>query len=297
MAQKQKELGKKIQNYKRALSDSSRSVKQVPSTFDSCESNNTKDGASAKTSQCPNVVIMSFNSQMNQNQNKCLNVSGGNGEAITQKEIELHKLICETKVREYITDEVSDSVSTDAIELSASPSEIHLIQTKHSQVKNIFVSPLRDSPPNVTPRTCTLNISGDGSISVNNKINEPINKNQYVCSDEPLQQHLNINTDIHEQPMVALESTHRNLATNQTNISPSNGASLDANLQPAWKLSCMTSPGRISQNSTQCSDNQDSEKQLNLKANRRKKNQLLALLELGKVMPGNDVLEFTLQVN
>ncbi|XP_061476753.1 ankyrin repeat domain-containing protein 31 isoform X11 [Rhineura floridana] len=40
---------------------------------------------------------------------------------------------------------------------------------------------------------------------------------------------------------------------------------------------------------------QNSEKQLNFKANRREKNQLLHLLELGKIKPGDDVLEFTLQ--
>ncbi|XP_054843532.1 ankyrin repeat domain-containing protein 31 [Eublepharis macularius] len=53
--------------------------------------------------------------------------------------------------------------------------------------------------------------------------------------------------------------------------------------------------GQKIQNYKKAKKDFDSENQLNFKRNRRKKNQLLDLLEQEKIKPGNDVLEFTLQ--
>nr|XP_028604479.1 putative ankyrin repeat domain-containing protein 31 isoform X5 [Podarcis muralis] len=223
MAQKQKELGQKIQNYKSAKKEASHSAKCAPSTHGSCERNNTEDDPSGRRAPSSDIAIGLENSwvadniyldqESSQYPNRSLNMSGGNGKEKKQKGVGPKKTAPENKPNEYNTEELT-------------------------------------------------------------------------------KQYSNVNEDLQMQP--ELESTHSYLATHQKNI-PKNRHSLNANLEPAGIFSHSLSQSRISPSSSQCSNSQNSEKQLNSKASRWKKNQLLDLLKLGKIKSGDDVLEFTVQ--
>ncbi|CAI5787396.1 QUALITY PROTEIN: ankyrin repeat domain-containing 31 [Podarcis lilfordi] len=223
MAQKQKELGQKIQNYKNAKKEASHSAKYVPSIHGSCERNNTEDDPSGRIAASSDIAIGLENSWVTDNiyldqessqyPNRSLNMSGGNGKEKRQKGLGPKKTASENKPREYNVEKLT-------------------------------------------------------------------------------KQYSNVSEDLQMQP--ELESTHSCLATHQKNI-PKNRHLLNANLEPAGIFSHALSQSRISPSSSQCSNSQNSEKQLNLKASRRKKNQLLDLLELGKIKSGDDVLEFTVQ--
>ncbi|XP_053154636.1 ankyrin repeat domain-containing protein 31 isoform X2 [Hemicordylus capensis] len=328
MAQKQKELGRKIQNYKNAKKKSSSSAKQVPSTLSSCENNNTEEDTSDKTVPCPGdvgletswVMESSFlDQEISQCPSRSLNVSGGSNDVIIiQKEVDPHNLMSENMFRTYTINEVLNSKSSDATDEETLPSEpFFFIQTKESEeTDSIVVAPQGNKLSNGTPRIYTQNIIAAENFDVN--INESNTEGQHVCT-KSLQQYSNINEAFQMQPILVLESTYSYVATHQNNISPNNRISLNANLEPKGIFSGTLSPSRISQhssqgsdnqesekqlnfkasrisqNSSQCSNIQESEKQLNYKANRRKKNQLQDLLEVGKIKPGDDVLEFTLQ--
>ncbi|XP_077792416.1 ankyrin repeat domain-containing protein 31 isoform X5 [Podarcis muralis] len=223
MAQKQKELGQKIQNYKSAKKEASHSAKCAPSTHGSCERNNTEDDPSGRRAPSSDIAIGLENSwvadniyldqESSQYPNRSLNMSEGNGKEKKQKGVGPQKTAPENKPKEYNTEELT-------------------------------------------------------------------------------KQYSNVNEDLQMQP--ELESTHSYLATHQKNI-PKNRHSLNANLEPAGIFSHSLSQSRISPSSSQCSNSQNSEKQLNFKASRWKKNQLLDLLKLGKIKSGDDVLEFTVQ--
>ncbi|XP_053264716.1 ankyrin repeat domain-containing protein 31 isoform X8 [Podarcis raffonei] len=223
MAQKQKELGQKIQNYKNAKKEASHSAKCVPSTHGSCERNNTEDDPSGRRAPSSDIAIGLENSWVTDNiyldqessqyPNMSLNMSGGNGKEKRQKGLGPKKTASKNKPKEYNVEELT-------------------------------------------------------------------------------KQYSNVSEDLQMQP--ELESTHSYLATHQKNI-PKNRHSLNANLEPAGIFSHALSQSRISPSSSQCSNSQNSEKQLNFKASRWKKNQLLDLLKLGKIKSGDDVLEFTVQ--
>ncbi|XP_061476762.1 ankyrin repeat domain-containing protein 31 isoform X12 [Rhineura floridana] len=301
MAQKQKALGRKIQNYKNAKKESSSKAKHLLSTLIPCEGNNTEDGASGKTALCPDVVVSLETSRIRDNifldqessqyPNRSLNMSGGNGKGIRGEKVDLEDLVSENNLRENSTEEVTKithSKSSDTIvqaTLSSEPVGCFTQQIYLEDTDCISVALQRNKPL----RVCTLNSSATGSI-VNNNINQRTTESQYVCTNEPLQQCSNISEDLQIQPELA--STDSYLAIHQKNI-PNNQISLNANLEPTRLFSHALLQN--SSNSSPCSNSQNSEKQLNFKANRREKNQLLHLLELGKIKPGDDVLEFTLQ--
>uniref|UniRef100_A0A8D2IL32 RAMA domain-containing protein n=1 Tax=Varanus komodoensis TaxID=61221 RepID=A0A8D2IL32_VARKO len=281
MAQKQKELGQKIQKYKNMKGVCSR--KQVQSTLGACESSNT---VTSKRVACPDsdtgletswVMESRFLEQdPNQHPNRSLNISGGNGEAINEKEVSPQSLVIEDQLGEYNIVEIVNSKSSDPPHQATLPSDLVVCCSQPPYLEEIdFISVASQGKkvPNATPRICTLNSSVVGSVSVDN-INPLSTKAQHVSTNGPLQQCSNINAASHMQPVLELESTHP--ATHQKNIVTNNRISLNANLEPTGTVFHAV-------------------KQLNPKASRRKRNQLLDLLDQGKIKPGDDVLEFVLQ--
>nr|XP_056705001.1 ankyrin repeat domain-containing protein 31 [Euleptes europaea] len=301
MAQKQKELGQKIQNYKMEKNESLSLAKQILSASISCERNSTKDGTSDKTPQCPDVAMgmesswVMESSFLDQEHNQYPNASldEGNGRAVRQNVVGPHNEV--SKKREYTIDTISDPEFSSAVDQTMLPSEpVCLIQTKQSHRKETdcdSMAPGRNTPPAAEPVTCELNISEATNIAVSS-INQPP---ALVCINETLQQRSSINEAYQTQTRIDLESIHSRLATSQKNIYPNNRTSLNANLELRGIVSDAPSPSRTSQDCSNCSTRQDSENQLNLKPNRRKKTQLLDLIEQGKIKPGDNVLEFTLQ--
>ncbi|XP_060092561.1 ankyrin repeat domain-containing protein 31-like [Heteronotia binoei] len=302
LAQKQKELGQKIQNYKKAKKETLSSAEQIPSTSsNSCERNNTKNDTSDKTLQSPDramdikssLVIESgfLDQEHNQYTNESLN--GGNERTVRQSIVVAHHVV--SKKGEHTTDKILDSKLASAVDQTTLPSEpaICPVQIKQSQLEETAcesVATQRNTPPAVIPLTCALNISQATDVAVND-VSQPA---ALVYLNETLQQHSDINEAYQTQTIIGLESIHSSLAT-QRNFSPNNRASLNANLEHTGIVCDAPSSSTVGQDSSNWSTKQDSENQLICKQNRREKNQLLDLIEQGKIKPGDDVLEFRLQ--
>uniref|UniRef100_A0A8C3F0Z4 RAMA domain-containing protein n=1 Tax=Chrysemys picta bellii TaxID=8478 RepID=A0A8C3F0Z4_CHRPI len=318
VAQKQKELGQKIKNYRKAKQVYSRcSKKQIPNSIISHEKDN-RDDLTVDKIVHPDVVTVSVDpgakltngnpvetllpgegkfsdQEYSQHPNSCLDETGTNEEASTSKEVSSHALTYENKVREYTFDKTSKS--TDTIEMVTLPSEpiICITPTKCSQQEknNYIATAVQGSKsPNPSPVTSMLNISEDESFVINNNIHQPITDSQQVLTGKTLQRCGHRNEASQKQPIVMSESAEISPITLQQNIFQNNRTSSNA----TGLVSSVPYPVNSSQNSSQYSDNQDSEQQqLNCRGNRRKKNRLKDLLELGKIKPGENVLEFKLQ--
>ncbi|XP_073202196.1 ankyrin repeat domain-containing protein 31 [Lepidochelys kempii] len=319
VAQKQKELGQKIKNYRKAKQVYSRcSKKQIPNSIISHEKDNRDDltvdeivhrdvvtvsidpGAKLTNGNLVETLLPvegKFSDQeYSQHPNSCLDETGANEEASTSKEVSSHALTYENKVREYTCDKTSKS--TDTIEMGTSPSEpvICITPTKCSQQeKNNYIAIAKQGSksPNPRPVTSMLNISEAKSFVINNNIHQPIAECQQVLAGKTLQRCGHRNKASQTQPIVVSESAEISPITLQQNIFENNRTSCNV----TDLVSYVPYPVHINQNSSsQYSDNQDSEQQqLNRRGNRRKKNQLKDLLELGKIKPGENVLEFKLQ--
>lgn len=298
MAQRQKELGQKIQKYNNAKKDSSHSAKKK---FNSCARNNTKNSTSSKTAACPDevkdletslvVTNSSLDQEMSQFPNRSPNVSGGNGIAIRHEKVGLHNLVSENRFVADIVAEELNSKTLDSIDQTILPSEpiVRFIQTAQPEkIDYVSVASQGNKLPS-TPTTPIVNISTSGNVGV--AVNQLTTEDQHVCINEPLQQHSNM------KPTLELESTRSYLVTHQKNIFLNNRVAIDENSEPTETFSYSLSPCRFSQNPSQSSDNQDSERKLKFQTKKRRNPELLDLLKLGKIKPGDDVLEFTLQVN
>ncbi|XP_042308704.1 ankyrin repeat domain-containing protein 31 isoform X2 [Sceloporus undulatus] len=289
MAQKQKELGSKIKNYKMSRKELSSSAKQISkNVLGYCDMNNTKHDT-YKTVPCPDLVKTSLvmvqgflDEEPSQYQEICLNIPVGNREAIGQKESDPQNLVGERMLKEYNIQELVNSKCSSALNqaiLPSEPSTSHIQQSHLMEIDSIPVAPQRNKPLNATSRMCTPNGSETRSTGINNNSCQPATESQHVCTNDSLQQHSHINEAFQMQP----ESTC--YLTTQKNHLPKNRLSFTANLEPAG----IFSKSKITQTAS------DSAKQLNFRTNRKEKGQLGDLIEQGKLKPGNDVLEFMLQ--
>lgn len=299
MARKQKELWKKIQNFKNAKKETLKLANYTPDTVDSYENNNTKND---ETVSCPNIIMghenvweMENRSLNQDNPNIFPDTAGENGEINNQK-----KEVIENNVKKCNTVEATNSkfsVATDSTTLAPNS-----VMSSTQQLKEIdYISMITQENQNLgatsTLRILNNSTTGSGNNNNNNNIYQPFTDSQNICMNMPLAQHSNINNAFSIQPIVELESTCGFVNTDQDNMAPSKRISLHVNLESPEAFSHVISQNTINQNSSQYSKNQDSEKELYFKRNKKKKSQLLYLLELGKIKPGDDVLEFTLQVN
>ncbi|XP_067424914.1 ankyrin repeat domain-containing protein 31 [Emydura macquarii macquarii] len=318
VAQKQKELGQKIKNYRSAKQVYSIcSKKQIPNSIISYEKDRRDDltvdkivqpdgvtvsmGPDAKLTnvnlvETPVPVESTFSDQeYSQHPKGCLDETGANEEAITNKEVSSHVMAYENRFREYTFDETSKSIDT--IEMVTLPSEpINCITpTKCSQQEKtnyIAITVQGSKSANPTPVTSMLNISEAENFVINNNIHQPTADCPQGLTSKTLQRYGDKNEAFQKQPIVVAESAEISV-TLQQNSFQNNRTSCNA----TGLISYVPYPVNISQNSSsQYSDNQGSEQQqLNCRGNRRKKIQLKDLLELGKIKPGENVLEFKLQ--
>ncbi|KAM6475312.1 ankyrin repeat domain-containing protein 31 [Liasis olivaceus] len=305
MARKQKELGEKIQNYKNAKKEALQLTNQAPNTLDSYENSNTKNGTSGETVPCPNIIMGMEsiwdmeNSSLNQDHaDRFPDTLGGNGEINSQKKDCPQLLVFESKHKEYNIAEITYSESSDATDSATLlPNSVTCSTQQSKEIDYISMTLQESQNLSAISRLQILNNSatgGDGDDDDDDdNICQSSIESQNICTTLP--QHSRINNVFSIQPIAQLESTHSFVGIHQDNIAPSKKISVNVNLESPGTFSHVISQNRISQNSSQYSNNQDSEKQLHFKTNKKKKNQLLGLLELGKIKPGGDVLEFTLQ--
>ncbi|NXG83304.1 ANR31 protein, partial [Stercorarius parasiticus] len=324
VAQTQEKLVQKMQNYRRTkqVFRASCSEKQTSNLVISC-GNDKRRSLAADEIMCPDVVTFNmglcastpngnrieahhslenrFSAQeCSQHPHICLHETEANKEAIRSKEASDHALASKSRVREYPFD--NKSMLTNAVEVVTLPSEptVSTAKTKCSQQKNIDCVAIAEQgikSVNPTSVTNTLSIVEPRSAVVNNNVCQPGSDYQQVLADEDLHRYVNKNEAFQQQQQVALSTSTKNFPnTLQQVIFWSSENSFNANSVLTNHTSDTDYPVKLSEKSSQSCSNQECEqKQVRYGRKNRKKLQLIDLLELGRIKPGENVLEFKLQ--
>ncbi|NXF77619.1 ANR31 protein, partial [Sclerurus mexicanus] len=323
VAHNQEKLVQKIQNYRKTkqMFGSSSSEKQI-SDLVIFHGNDIRQSLTADEIMCPDVVTFSlglgasmpngnrvgahvslenrFSAQeCSQHPHICLDETGANKEAIRSKGASDHALASENRVREYPFDNMSEL--TNAAEVVTLPSEPSpsTAKTKHSQQKDMDCVALAEQGNkslNPTSVTNKVNIVEPRSTAVNKNVCQPASDCQQVVTHENLHRYVNKKEAFQQQQVIVLGSTKNFPNTSQQMVFRSNENSLNTNLVLTNLTSNENSPVMVSEKSSQRYSNQEWEgKQLRYGRKNKKKLQLIDLLELGRIKPGENVLEFKLQ--
>ncbi|KFV00559.1 Putative ankyrin repeat domain-containing protein 31, partial [Tauraco erythrolophus] len=325
VAQNQEELVQKIQNYRKTKQAFSASCleKQISNLVIS-QGNDKRQSLTADEIMCPDVVTFStglgasmpngnrvdahlsledrFSAQeCIQHPHICLDETGANKEAIRNKEASDHALASENRVREYPFDNMSKL--TNAVEVVTLPSEpaVSTAKTKCLQRKDIdcvAIAEQGNKSLNPTSVTNALNIVEPQSTAVNNDVCQPGGNCQQVLTDYDLHRYLNKKEAFQQQQqqVILLTSTKNFPNTLQQMNFRSSKNSFNANSVLTNLISNTDNPVNLSEKSSQSHSNQEcEEKQVRHGRKSSKKLQLIDLLELGRIKPGENVLEFKLQ--
>ncbi|NXM15348.1 ANR31 protein, partial [Ploceus nigricollis] len=325
VAQNQEKLMQKIKNYRKTKQMFNSSSDKQISNLVTFHGSDTRQSLTANEIMCPNTVTFSmglgaslpngnrveahvslenrFSAQeCIQHPHICLDETGANKEVITSKEASDHALASENRVREYAFDM---SKLTNAAEVMTLPSEptISTAKTKCSQQKDIdcvAVVGQRNRSLNPTSMTNTLNIVEPQSTVVSKNVYQTTNDCKQVLSHEDLHRYVSKKEAFQQQQQqqqeILLASAKNFSNTLQQIVFQSSENSFNANLMVTNLSSNTDSPANISEKSSQSYGNQEWEqKQVRYRWKSKKKHQLIDLLELGRIKPGENVLEFKLQ--
>ncbi|XP_074022434.1 ankyrin repeat domain-containing protein 31 [Numenius arquata] len=322
VAQTQEKLVQKIQNYRKAkrVLSTSCSEKQISNSFISC-GNDKRLSLTADESMCSDVVTFSmglgasvpngntveahlslenrFSSQeCSQHPHTCLDETEANKEAIRSKEASDHALVSESRVREYPFNKMS--MLTNAVEVVTLPSEpaVSAAKTKCSLQKDVDCVAIAEEgikSLNPTSVTNTLNTVEPQSAVVNNSGCQPGGDYQQVLTDEDLYRYVNKKEAFQRQ--VILSASTKNFPNTLQQVTFQSSENLfNANSVLTDLTSNTDYPVKLSEKSFQSYSNQEcGQNQLRHGRRNRKKLQLIDLLELGRIKPGENVLEFKLQ--
>ncbi|NXT55255.1 ANR31 protein, partial [Pluvianellus socialis] len=323
VAQTQEELVQKIQNYRKTkqVFSASCSEKQISNLVISC-GNDKRQSLTADEITCPGVVTFSmglgasmpngnrveahlslenrFSAQeCSQHPHICLDETVANKEAIRSKEASDQALASENRVGEYPFDNTSKL--TNAVEVVTLPSEptVSTAKTKCSQQKDIDCVAIAEQgikSLNPTSMTNTLNIVEPRSSVVSNNVCQPGRGCQRVLTDKDLHRYVNKKEAFQQQQVVLSTPTKNFPNTLQQMIFRSSENSCNANSVFTNLTSNTDYPVKLHEKSSQSYSNQECEQnQVRYGRKNRKKLQLIDLLELGRIKPGENVLEFKLQ--
>ncbi|NXO57893.1 ANR31 protein, partial [Aramus guarauna] len=320
----QEELFQKIQNYRKTKQafNASCSEKQI-SNLDISYGNDKRQSLTADEITCPDVVTFSmglgaskpngnrveahlslenrFSAQeCSQHPHICLDETGANKEAIRSKEASDHALASENRVREYPFNNTSKL--TNAVEVVTLPLQptVSTTKTKCLQQKDIdcvAIAEQGNKSLNPTSVTNALNIVEPRSTVVNNDVCQPGSDCWQVVTEEDLHGYVHKKEAFQPQQQVILSTSTKNFPnTLQQVIFRSNENSFNASSVLTNLTSNTDYPVNLSEKSSQSYSNQEFEqKQVRYGRKSKKKLQLIDLLELGRIKPGENVLEFTLQ--
>ncbi|NWV65456.1 ANR31 protein, partial [Malurus elegans] len=327
VAQNQEKLVQKIQNYRKTKQMSNSLSETQMSKSVVFHGNDTRQSLTANEIMCPNTVTFSMSlgaSTPNGNRveshvssenrfsaQECiqhphiyLNETRTNKEAVRAKEASGHTRASENRVREYPFDHMSKM--TNAAEVITLPSEptISTAETKRSQQNDIdcvAIVEQGNKSLNPTSVTNTLNIVEPRSTVVNKNPCQTASDCKKVLTHETLHRYMNKKEAFQQQQqqpqqIILLPSTKSFSNTLQQMVFQSSENSCNANLVLTNFTSNTHSPVNVSEKSSQSYSNQEWEqKQLRYGRKSNKTPQLKDLLELGRIKPGENVLEFKLQ--
>ncbi|XP_065512481.1 ankyrin repeat domain-containing protein 31 [Caloenas nicobarica] len=324
VAQNQDQLVQKIQNYKKAKQVFSALCldKQISNVVIS-HGNDKSQSVTADEVMCPDVVTFSmglaastangnkaeaqlslenrFSAQeCSQHPHICLDETGANKEAIRSKEASDRALTSENRGREYPFDNMSKP--TNAVEVVTLPSEptVSTAKTKCSQQKGIdcvAIAEQGNKSLNPTSVTNTLNIVEAQSTVVNSNVCQRGSDCQQILTDEDLHRYVNRKEAFQQQQQIIPLTPTKNCPNYlQQMIFQSSENSFNANSVLTNLTSNTDYTVNLSEKSSQTYSNQKCEqKQVRYGNKNKKKLQLIDLLELGRIKPGENVLEFKLQ--
>lgn len=185
------------------------------------------------------------------------------------------------------------------------PSEpaISTTKTKCSQQKDIDCVAIVEQGNkylNPTSMTNTLNTVEPRSTVVNKNVCQTTSDCKQVLSREDLHRYVNKKEAFQQkqpQQVILLASTKNFSNISQQMVFQSSENSFNANLVLTNLTSNSDSPVNVSEKSSQSYSTQEWEQnQVRYGQRTRKKHQLIDLLELGRIKPGENVLEFKMQV-
>ncbi|XP_055554414.1 ankyrin repeat domain-containing protein 31 isoform X1 [Falco cherrug] len=321
--QNQEEFVQKSQNYRKTkqVFSASCSEKQIANLVS--HANDKRQSLTADEIVCPEVVAFNMGlgasmpngnrveaplflenrfpaQESSRHPHSFLDETGANKEAITRKEASDHALASENSVREYPFDNMSKL--TNAVEVVTLPSE-HTVSTakvKRSQQKDIDCVPFAEQGnKSLTPTSVTnaLNIVGPRGTVVNSNVCQPGSDCQQVLTDGNLHRYVYKKEAFQQQQQVILSTSTKNFPNTLQQVIPQssenscNAGSVLTNLIPKTDY-----PVNFGEKSSQSNSNQECEqKQVRCGRKNRKPLQLIDLLELGRIEPGEDVLEFKLK--
>ncbi|XP_068279471.1 ankyrin repeat domain-containing protein 31 [Nyctibius grandis] len=325
VAQNQEKLVQKIQNYRKTkqVFSASCSEKQISNLVTS-HGNDKRQSLTADEIMCPDVTLSVGLGASMPNGNRVeahlslenrfsaqecshhplirLDETGANKEAIRSKEASDHALTSENRIRKYPFDNMLKL--TNAIEVVTLPSEpaVSTAKAKCSQQKDIDCAAIAEQGNkslNPTSVTNTLNIVEPPSTIVNNNVCQPVSACHQVLTDEDLHRNVNKKEPFQQQQQqqVILSKSTKNFPnTLQQMIFHSSENSFNANSGLTNLTSNTDYPVNLSEESSQSYSNQKCEQnQVTYRRKNKKKLQLIDLLELGRIEPGENVLEFKLQ--
>ncbi|NWI69284.1 ANR31 protein, partial [Todus mexicanus] len=329
IAQNQEELVLKIQNYSKTkqVFSASCSEKQVSNLVIS-HGNDKRQTLTADEIMCPDAVTFSkglgasmpngnrvethlclenrFSAQeCSQHPHICLDETGASKETIRSEEASDYALASENRVREYPFNNTSKLTNAGERVILPSQPTVSTAKTTCSQQKGIdFVARVAvaeqgNKSLNPTSVANTLYTAEARSTGVSNNVCQPGSNCQQVLTGENLHRSVN-NKEVFQQQqkqqVIPLTSTKIFPNTLQQGIFWSHENSSNANSVLTGLASNTDYPVSLSEKSSQSYSNQACEqKQVRRGRKNKKKLQLVDLLELGRIKPGENVLEFKLQ--
>ncbi|NXY42600.1 ANR31 protein, partial [Ceuthmochares aereus] len=322
VAQTQEQLVQKIQNYRKTkqMFSASCSEKQVSNLVIS-PGNDGRHGLTADGAMCLDVVTFSmglgasmpngnrveahlslenrFSAQeCSQRPHICLDETRANKEAIRSKEASDQALASEKRLREYPFDNMSEL--TNAVEVVTLLSEptVSTAKTKCSQQKDIdcvTTAEQGNKSLNPTSVTNTSNIVEPRSTVVNYSVCQPGSDCQQVLTDEDPHRYVNKKEALQQQEVILLTTTENFHNTVQQMPYQISEKSLNANSVLTNISSNTDYTVNLSEKSSQSYNQKTEQNQVGYRRKNKKKLQLIDLLELGRIKPGENVLEFKLQ--
>ncbi|NXD05633.1 ANR31 protein, partial [Certhia familiaris] len=328
VAQNQEKLVQKIQNYRKTKQIFNSSSEKQISNLDIFCGSDTRQSLTANEIMCPNAVTFSMGPGVStpngnrvethissenrfsgqeciQHPHICLDEAGANKEAITSKEASNYALASENRVKEYPFDSMSKL--TNAAKVMTLPSEhtISTAKTKHSQQKDIDCVAIvgqRSKSLNCTSMTSTLNTVEPRRAVVNKNVYQTTRDCKQVLSHEDLHGYVNKKEAFQQQQQQQanlLASTKNFSNTLQQKVFHSSDNSFNANLMHTNLTSSTDSQVNTNEKSSQSYGNYSHQEweqnQMRYGWKSKKKHQLIDLIELGRIKPGENVLEFKLQ--
>ncbi|XP_010723868.1 ankyrin repeat domain-containing protein 31 [Meleagris gallopavo] len=303
VVQNQKKLLQKIENY--------RKTKQVFRASDSGKQIMNPNvvthamglGASMPNENRVKAHLSSENrfsaQECNQNPNNCLVETETNKEAVRGKVVSDSTSASENWIRKHYFYNMSGL--TNAIELVALPpkpaaSTAKTNRWQQKDIDHIAVGEQGNKSLDPTSVTNTLSISEAQSTAASNSVCQPGGDCQHVLADGDVHRYVNKKKAFQQHQQVITSASTDNFPNLHQMFFRSHGNSFNAASVDANFASNADYPVNLSEKSFQNYGYKECEqKQRKYARKNTKKLQLIDLLELGRIKPGENVLEFTLK--